>query len=152
MMQVWMVWCRSGCSDAGTWRFWCRFADGVMQVCGWCDEGPWMVRCRSSDGAMQVPGCANFRNGNSVGESRNTSENMWAIIHLFQVFISEWTLSFRRRKSLSLSSQKCWYSRIIWFAKNVKNHATFVEGFWLEFYARGRFIKYSMSGLFLWTW
>ena len=32
--------------------------------------------------------------------------------------------------------------------KNVKNPATFVEGFWPEFQARGRFIKYSMSGFF----
>ena len=31
------------------------------------------------------------------------------------------------------------------FCKNVKNHATFVEGFWTKFYARGRFFKYSMS-------
>ena len=30
-------------------------------------------------------------------------------------------------------------------AKNVENHATFVEGFWPEFYAHGRFMKYSMS-------
>ena len=32
----------------------------------------------------------------------------------------------------------CW-------AKNVENHAIFVEGFWPNFYARGRFMKYSMS-------
>ena len=31
------------------------------------------------------------------------------------------------------------------YAKNVKNQATFVEGFWPEFYARGGFMKYSMS-------
>ena len=31
-------------------------------------------------------------------------------------------------------------------AKNVENHAIFVEGFWPDFYARGRFMKYSMSG------
>ena len=31
--------------------------------------------------------------------------------------------------------------------KDVKNHATFVEGFWPEFYARVRFMKYSMSAL-----
>ena len=31
------------------------------------------------------------------------------------------------------------------FFENVKNRATFVEGFWLEVYARGRFMKYSMS-------
>ena len=30
-------------------------------------------------------------------------------------------------------------------AKNVENHAIFVEGFWQDFYARGRFMKYSMS-------
>ena len=30
-------------------------------------------------------------------------------------------------------------------AKNVENHAIFVEGFWSHFYARGRFMKYSMS-------
>ena len=30
-------------------------------------------------------------------------------------------------------------------AKNVENHATFVEGIWPEFYARGRFMKYNMS-------
>ena len=87
MMQVRMAWCRSRCSDAGPRMVWCRSTDGVMQVHGWCDAGPRMVRCRSSDGAMQVPGCANFRNGNSVGESRNTFEknpcyrlNVWAII------------------------------------------------------------------------
>ena len=36
-------------------------------------------------------------------------------------------------------------------AKNVENHAIFVEGFWPDFYARGRFMKYSMSawGTFL---
>ena len=27
------------------------------------------------------------------------------------------------------------------YARNVKNHATFVEGFSPEFYARGRFMK-----------
>ena len=30
-------------------------------------------------------------------------------------------------------------------AENVENHAIFVEGFWPDFYARGRFMKYSMS-------
>ena len=30
--------------------------------------------------------------------------------------------------------------------RNVKNHAILVEGFEPEFYARGRFMKYSMSG------
>ena len=30
-------------------------------------------------------------------------------------------------------------------AENVANHAIFVEGFWPDFYARGRFMKYSMS-------
>ena len=34
----------------------------------------------------------------------------------------------------------------ICFLKNVENHATFVEGFWPEFYTHGRFMKYSMSG------
>ena len=33
------------------------------------------------------------------------------------------------------------------YCKNVENHAIFVEGFWPEFYARGRFMKYSMSVL-----
>ena len=32
-------------------------------------------------------------------------------------------------------------------AKNAKNYATFVEGFWSEFYDRGNFLKYSMSVL-----
>ena len=36
-------------------------------------------------------------------------------------------------------------SGIICCARNVGNHAIFVEGFWVEFYARGRFMKYSMS-------
>ena len=36
------------------------------------------------------------------------------------------------------------------FCKNVENHAIFVEGFGPEFYARGRFMKYSMSVL-RWT-
>ena len=30
-------------------------------------------------------------------------------------------------------------------AKNVENHANFFEEFWPEFYARGRFMKYSKS-------
>ena len=30
-------------------------------------------------------------------------------------------------------------------AENVENHAIFVEVFWPDFYARGRFMKYSMS-------
>ena len=34
---------------------------------------------------------------------------------------------------------------IIYYAKDVENHAIYVEGFWPEFYARGRFMKYSMS-------
>ena len=34
---------------------------------------------------------------------------------------------------------------MICYVKNVENHATFVEGFWPEFYARGRFMQYSMS-------
>ena len=40
---------------------------------------------------------------------------------------------------------KCQKSHMISYAKNVKNHASFVEVFWPEFYARGRFMKYSMS-------
>ena len=43
-------------------------------------------------------------------------------------------------------------SYIICYAKNIENHATFAEGFWAEFNARGRFMKYTMSvpwGLFL---
>ena len=42
-------------------------------------------------------------------------------------------------------------SYIICYAKNIENHATFAEGFWAEFNACGRFMKYSMStpwGLF----
>ena len=31
-------------------------------------------------------------------------------------------------------------------AKNVENHATILEEFYPEFYTRGRFMKYSMSG------
>ena len=31
--------------------------------------------------------------------------------------------------------------------KNVENHAAFVERFLTDFYARGRFMKYSMSGI-----
>ena len=83
LMQVQMdqiVWCRSsdvlmqilGCPDAGPRMFWCWSTNGVIYVLGWCHAGPQMVRCRSSDGAMQVPRCANFRNGNAVGESRIT--------------------------------------------------------------------------------
>ena len=41
--------------------------------------------------------------------------------------------------------QKCQKSRIICYAKNVENPATFAEGFWPEFQARGRFMNYSMS-------
>ena len=33
----------------------------------------------------------------------------------------------------------------IFRAENVENHAIFVEGFWPDFYARGRFMKNSMS-------
>ena len=33
------------------------------------------------------------------------------------------------------------------YAKNVENHATFVEGFWPEINTRGRFMKYSLSGI-----
>ena len=36
-------------------------------------------------------------------------------------------------------------SRIICYAKNVKNHAIFVEGFSPEIHARRRFMKFSMS-------
>ena len=93
MMQVRMAWCRSRCSDAGPRMVWCRSTDGVMQVHGWCDAGPRMVRCRSTDGAMQVPGCANFRDGNTVVESRSTFGknqcyrlNMWAIIQPLKSF------------------------------------------------------------------
>ena len=49
-------------------------------------------------------------------------------------------------KSDSLSCQKRRKSSIINVAKNAENHATFVEGFWPKFYARGRFMKHSMSG------
>ena len=48
---------------------------------------------------------------------------------------------------ISLSCQNCSKSRIISYEKNVENHAFFVDGFWSEFYARGRFMKYSMSAL-----
>ena len=51
----------------------------------------------------------------------------------------------RWQKSHSLSCQKCQKSRMICYPKNVENPATFVEGFWPEFQARGRFMKYSMS-------
>ena len=34
---------------------------------------------------------------------------------------------------------------MICYAKNVENHATFVEGFSPEFYPRRRFMKHSMS-------
>ena len=44
---------------------------------------------------------------------------------------------------------KCWKSRIICYAKNVEHHAAFVEGFLPDFYARRRFMKYSMSGCVL---
>ena len=48
------------------------------------------------------------------------------------------------------------WSSMPWDAKNVENHVQFVmrkilkitlpvEGFWTKFYARGRFMKYSMS-------
>ena len=50
------------------------------------------------------------------------------------------------QKSHILSCQKCQKSGITCYAKNVENPATFVEGFWTEFQARGRFMKYSMSG------
>ena len=49
-----------------------------------------------------------------------------------------------RQKSHCLSRRKCQKYRIICYAKNVENRATFLEGFYPEFYARGRFIKYSM--------
>ena len=54
--------------------------------------------------------------------------------------------ALRWRISQSLSWQKCWKARIICYTKDVKNPATFVDGFWSVFYARGRFMKYSMSG------
>ena len=54
-------------------------------------------------------------------------------------------LAWQWQKSQSLSCQNCSKSRIICYAKNVENHAIFVEGFWPEFHARGRFMKYSMS-------
>ena len=54
-------------------------------------------------------------------------------------------LEWKWQKSQSLSCQNCSKSHIICHAKNVENHAIFVEGFWPEFYARGRFMRYSMS-------
>ena len=39
---------------------------------------------------------------------------------------------------------------MICYAKNVENPATFVEGFWPELQAPGRFMKYSMCEYF-WT-
>ena len=39
-------------------------------------------------------------------------------------------------------------SHAICCAGNVENHAIFVEGFWPDIYARGRFMKYSMSANF----
>ena len=56
-------------------------------------------------------------------------------------------LAWQWQKSHSLSCQNCSKSRIICYAKNVENHAIFVEGFWQEFFARGRFMKYSMSDM-----
>ena len=50
-----------------------------------------------------------------------------------------------RRKSHSLSWQKCPKSRMICYAKYVKTHGAFVVECWPEFYARRRFMKYSMS-------
>ena len=38
-------------------------------------------------------------------------------------------------------------NHVICCAENVENHAIFVEGFLPDFYARGRFMKYSMSVL-----
>ena len=72
---------------------WCRSTDVLMQVCRWCDSGPRMVWCRLSDGAMLVPGCAYFRDGNSVGGSRTTfgknqsyRRNVWAITYPLTCF------------------------------------------------------------------
>ena len=36
-------------------------------------------------------------------------------------------------------------NHVICCAENVENHAIFVEGFWPDFYARGRFMKNFMS-------
>ena len=55
---------------------WHAGPDVLMWVLEYSDAGPRMVGCRSSDGAMQVPRCANFRNGNAVGESRITKINV----------------------------------------------------------------------------
>ena len=54
---------------------------------------------------------------------------------------------FQTDLQLNLVFSMPWYDEncTVWYAKNVENHAIFVEGFLPEFYARGRFMKYSMS-------
>ena len=51
------------------------------------------------------------------------------------------------QKLHNLSCQKCGKSFAIvnLYAKNVVNQAIFVDGLWPQFYACGRFMKYSMS-------
>ena len=55
-------------------------------------------------------------------------------------------LCFPRCGKYNLNHTVSWKSCIMCYAKKVENQTTFVEGFWPEFYARGRFRKYSMSG------
>ena len=51
----------------------------------------------------------------------------------------------RNDKNYAIFSAKNVENHAICCAENVENHAIFVEGFWPDFYARGRFMKYSMS-------
>ena len=58
----------------------------------------------------------------------------------------DWSNMTRNNENNALFCAETVENHAICCAENVENHAIFVEGFWPDFYARGRFMKYSMSG------
>ena len=64
---------------------WYRSSNVLMKVRGCCDEGPRMLQCRFSDALIQVPGCANLRDGNTIGERRSTGHKTTKVVNFMKL-------------------------------------------------------------------
>ena len=98
---------------------------------------------------MKFPHCGNFNvDFLTCGNNSLTSSAKWEIkLFMFQYARGK----FRAIIALKLLATDSCIQLIqydanptVCYEKNVVNHATFVEGFCPEIYARGRFMKYSM--------
>ena len=73
----------------------------------------------------------------------NVQGEYWYDLQLNLLF--SWSsISWDDRNHTDCHAKKCRKSCLICYENNFENYATFVEGFWPEFHARRRFMKYSM--------